>query len=270
MLSKLIKYDIRSTWRDFAGVYLAILLGVIILPQVFKYVDNVLVNVLAGFIATAIVITTVVVMIVTIFKIFNANVFSKTGYLTMTLPATSTEIVSSKLLVSTMWVVLTGIVATLGVVIFVCGTPVSGNFFGISREFLAMLEGHQILALVLIIVMMVISTVKEIAKLFLSCSVAHLKPLGRFRVPVGILSYFVFSWLEVLVLKIVGLVAGNIPGVQEYINQISMINDLGTGIEDFFGTLNSAIGLGILYDVILVVVYSIGTIWFLNHKLDLD
>lgn len=133
-----------------------------------------------------------------------------------------------------------------------------------------MIEGHQVFVVILMIIMVVMGAVKEISKLFLSCAVAHLKPLGRFRVPLGILSYFVFSWLEVLVLKIVGLVVGNIPGVQEYVSQISMMNDLGTGIDNFYSIFNSAIALGILYAIILTVVYSIGTIWILNHKLDLD
>ena len=270
MLIKLLKYDIRSTWRHFAGAYLAILLGVIIIPQVFKYVDNVFANVLAGFIATAIITATVAVTIIMIFKIFNANVFSKQGYLTMTLPATSTEIVSSKLLVSTMWVVLTGIVAALGIFIFIWGTPVSGDFFSGGRELLAMLEGRQVLSAVLIVIIIVMSAVKEIAKLFLACSIAHLKPLGRFRVLVGILSYFVFSWLEALILKAIAFVAGNIPGVQSYVSQLTLINGFGTGVDDFYGVFNSAIGLGILYAAILVGVYSIGTIWILNHKLDLD
>lgn len=63
MLSKLIKYDIRSTWRDFTGVYMAILLGVILVPLLLNNVNNQIVSMFAGFIATSIVIATIVIMI---------------------------------------------------------------------------------------------------------------------------------------------------------------------------------------------------------------
>ena len=52
-------------------------------------------------------------------KIFNKNIYSAEGYLTMTLPVTETQIVASKLIVSTGWIVLTGAVATLGMFLFV-------------------------------------------------------------------------------------------------------------------------------------------------------
>ena len=101
MLGKLIQYDIRSTWREFAGVYLSILLGVLILPPLFNSFNNQFINTVAGFLVAGISIATIVVMIITLFRIFNTNVYSREGYLTLTLPVTSSQIVFSKLLVST-------------------------------------------------------------------------------------------------------------------------------------------------------------------------
>ena len=51
MLTKLIKYDIRSTWRDFTGIFLAILLGVILVPMAMKNFSNELVQLTAGLVA---------------------------------------------------------------------------------------------------------------------------------------------------------------------------------------------------------------------------
>ena len=271
MLTKLIKYDIRSTWRDFAGVYLSIILGVLITPQLFNRFNNEIVNLIAGFMATGIVIATIVVMISMLFRIFNTNVFSKEGYLTMTLPVTSKQIVVSKLIVSTMWIVLTGIVAAIGICIFVLNlhaAPLADVAAGL-KKIMSMFDGRGLLAVALMIAAMIISAVKETAKLFRACSIAHLKQLNRFRVPVGILSYFVFSWMEALIVQAISLIASFLPFADEIAQQLKMMND-PSSISQFIGLFSGVMSVGILYAMVLTAFYAIGTVWILNHKLDLD
>lgn len=271
MLSKLIKYDIRSTWRDFAGVYLSILLGVLIVPLLFNHFNNEIVKTIAGFMVTGIVIATIVVMVITLFKIFNTNVFSKEGYLTMTLPVTAKQIVVSKLLVSSMWIVLTGIVSAIGICIFALNmnaaplAEVAASF----QKLISMFDSSGALAITLLILALIISGVKEIAKLFLACSIAHLKQLNRFRVPVGILSYFVFSWMEALIVQAISLIASFLPFADEITRQLKLIED-PSSISQFIGLFSGVMTVGILYAMVLTAVYAIGTVWILNHKLDLD
>ena len=271
MLGKLIQYDIRSTWREFAGVYLSILLGVLILPPLFNSFNNQFINTVAGFLVAGISIATIVVMIITLFRIFNTNVYSREGYLTLTLPVTSSQIVFSKLLVSTMWIILTGIVSTIGICVFVLNlqpVELSEITDGI-RKLMAMLDGRSTLAIVLVILAMLVSTVKEIAKLFLACSIAHLKQIGRFRVAIGIFSYFVLSWMETLVVQAATLIASFIPGVEIYAKQFETMNNVES-IQQALGLFNGVLGLGILYALALTAAFSIGNIWLMNHKLDLD
>ncbi len=271
MLGKLIKYDIRSTWRDFAGVYLSIFLGVIIVPQLFNHFTNDVVNMLGGFMGTAIVISTIVIMIIMLFRIFNTNVFSKEGYLTMTLPVTSTQIVVSKLLVSTMWIVLTGIVSAIGLIIFILNlnaTPPRVLLEAVG-DFLNLIQGNHVQMIILFLLMLVFSAVKEIAKLFLACSVAHLKQLGRLRVFLGILTYFILSWIETLIVQIMSFIARLLPNFPELEHQLMLLDDL-TDINQFPGVFNVVIIISILYAAVLTVLYSAGVIGILNRKLDLD
>ncbi len=271
MLSKLIKYDIRSTWREFAGIYLSILLAVLILPPVFNNVQNQIVNTIAGFIAASVVIASIVIMIIMLFKIFNTNVFSKEGYLTMTLPVTSSQIVASKLLVSTMWIILTGIVSAIGLCIFVLNmnaAPLDEIAAGFQK-FMTMFDTRGLLAVILMIIAMIVSTVKEISKLFLACSIAHLKQIGKFRVPVGIVSYFVLSWAETLIVQAVGLVLSFMPNMQEYARQLEQMND-PSSIQQFIGLFSGVMVVGVLYALALTAVYAVCTVWILNRKLDLD
>jgi hypothetical protein len=271
MLGKLIQYDIRSTWREFAGVYLSILLGVLILPPLFSGYTNQFVNTIAGFVAAGIIIATIVVMVITLFRIFNTNVYSREGYLTLTLPVTSSQIVFSKLLVSTMWIILTGIVSVIGICVFILNmqpVQLSEITDGI-RKIMGMLDSRGTLAIALMILAMLVSTVKEIAKLFLACSIAHLKQIGRFRVAIGIFSYFVLSWMETLVVQAVTLIASFIPGIETYVTQLDAMNDMAS-IQQAVGLFNGILGFGILYALLLTAAFSVGNIWLLNHKLDLD
>jgi uncharacterized membrane protein YeaQ/YmgE (transglycosylase-associated protein family) len=271
MLSKLIKYDIRSTWRDFAGVYMAILLGVIIAPLLFNHVDTEITDMIASFLITSIVIATIVIMIVNLFKIFNTNVFSKQGYLTMTLPVTSQHIVLSKLIVSMMWIICTGIVSVIGVFIFlmILNPLPYASLAAVMEKISWFLDNQGYLAVALIILSMIASAVKEIAKLFLACSIAHLKQLNRFRVPVAILSYFVLSWLEALIIQAIGEILNFIPYTGDVVRQLNRITDI-TGLQDFIGLFNGVLVVGILYALLLSFAFSIGTVWILNHKLDLE
>lgn len=271
MLSKLIKYDIRAGWRDFVGTYMAIILAVLILPVIFKYPGNEIADAIAGSIAIAIIIGTIVMVIINLFTIFNTNVFSKEGYLTMTLPVKSHQIVISKLLVSAMWIVLTGIVAIIGLIIFTVlmnGVQIAG-FTEAIKYMMSILGGQSILAVILIIIALIASVVKEIAKLFLACSVAHLRQLSRFRIPVGILSYFAFSWLEVAILEILSNIIGLFVNSDEIVRQINLINDTGD-IQMYFGLFSGIMIFGILYALALITAYSMANVWILNHKLDLD
>ena len=125
------------------------------------------------------------------------------------------------------------------------------------------------MAVILMVIAMIISTVKEISKLFLACSIAHVKPLGRFRVAAGILSYFVLSWVETLIVQAAGFLFSFIPGVDRYAQQLNSMND-PSSIQHFIGLFSGVMVIGSLYAAVLTAIYSIGTIWILNHKLDLE
>jgi hypothetical protein len=273
MLGKLIKHDIRSTWRDFAGIYLVILLGVIFLPLLFGFVNDAVIHIIAGFFIMGIVISTIVITVIMLFSIFNTSVFSKEGYLTMTLPVRGSELVISKLVVSTMWIVLTGIVSMLGILIFVWNTGPTADLIPVLMKVLHYLDAKEYLAIALIFLAVVATILKEIAKLFLSCSIAHLKLLGRFRIPLGILSYFVLSWLEVKVIEAVSSIAGNLPMFKEYMHELKFEYTFMSRPEDILqvtGLFNLAMAQWILYALVIAAAFSVGTVWLLNHKLELD
>lgn len=271
MLGKLLKYDIRSTWRDFAGLYLIMVLGVIISSLMITYVDSGWVFVVTALFAVAITIATFVIMIVTLFKIYNTNVFSKEGYLTCTLPVSSTNMVLSKLVVSGMWITLTGIVATLCMfLLFKISAPdfwSEVRVLGLDRIF-GLLESKAILLTVLTVIASIISTLMEISKLFLACTIAHLKMLRQFRIPAGIVSFFLFSWLSSELLDLAySLFSRILPEQNVYFNVMELSAE---SVQYVAGEISQAMIFGIIFSLLFTAAYSAATIWLLERKLDLD
>lgn len=268
MLKKLIKYDFRSTWREFAAIYLSILLGVTVFPIITKNISNNIINMFVGLIAFAIIVAVLVVTIGSLFKIFNKNVFSNEGYLTMTLPANETQIVMSKLIVSSLWIILTGIVSTIGMFIFVwiMSPEAMKSMLDAFRQFFAVIDGQVGLSIMLGILFTVISIIKEVAKLFLACSITHLKQLNRFRIPAGILAYFLFTWLETIVIDMINWDADFTVHSTESMTAYMSIEN----IEHLIETFNRTAGIGITLQIVFTALFGIGTIFLLNRKLNLD
>ena len=272
MLTKVIKYDIRSTWRDFTGIFLAILLGVILVPMAMKNFSNELVQLTAGLVAFAIVIAVIAVTIINLFKIYNTNVFSKEGYLTMTLPVKASQILASKLVVSSMWITLTGIVSIIGMIIFtLIITPMGLDELWIGfRTLMEQLDNMSYVSLILLVLLIIIYITKEVAKLFLACTVAHLKIVAKWRIPLGILTYFLLSWLESLIFQLTGDILFRVSGrFEEMALQLQVMGG-STTPQEFLGLFNGSLGIGIIYSLILLFAFVLSTVWLLNHKLDLD
>ena len=132
------------------------------------------------------------------------------------------------------------IVSVIGLLIFtllIAPLP----FMDIINEIkivIAQLTGLGGATILFLVLGMIVSTVKEVAKLFLACSIAHLKQFNKFRVPVGVLSYFAFSWAENIIIQGVVLVFG--PFFKDksiIISQLNTMSDLGS-IQEALGLFN--------------------------------
>lgn len=107
MLRKLVKHDILSTYRDFAGLYMgmfafAILAAVSINMDQRGYLIGISV-----FLLTGLSIATAVVTFVSIIRLFGRRMFTSEGYLTLTLPVSNTQTVIAKLLTGAFWSMMT-------------------------------------------------------------------------------------------------------------------------------------------------------------------
>ncbi len=263
------KHNIKASWRGFAAVYLAILIGVLVVPTILNINSSPFIAMFAGIITIALITTTIAVTIGYLFRIFNANIYSKEGFLTMTLPVKSYQILFSKLLISVLWVGLTALVSTIALFIF---SSISGTqyfYFEIGNHIHFFLGKNQPIFLLSVVILGIISIAKEISKLFLACSIAQLKMLNRFRVPAGILSYFILSWIESIIVKIAGMIFVFIPFYQNIIDQMNSLNQINNLSQVTSGFL-LFLSLAAAYGLVLFGIYNAINLWILDHKLDLE
>jgi ABC-2 type transport system permease protein len=128
-MGKLLKYEFRSTYRFYAGMYILAFLASLLYFMIWGHKSNSG----AGMISVISLISTVVyiITIVTTIKSYSKELYDNTGYLTFTLPRSGYEILGTKLISSVVWLCATslaiGLIALMYVFIYSRGMGILGN-----------------------------------------------------------------------------------------------------------------------------------------------
>ena len=128
MLTKLLKHEFRATARIMGPLYLVLLAVALGFNFSARLMDsgNFVLNMLAALVVMAYVVAITAVFIVAFILMlqrFYKNLLGDEGYIMFTLPASVHQHVWSKLIVSAVWFIATGVVVFLSV--FVAGFNVS-------------------------------------------------------------------------------------------------------------------------------------------------
>ncbi len=134
MFGKLLKHEIIDTWKIFLLLdVVALLLGVIVGAVGFvavqiKDMPSILIVLLVlGVVGYLMLLVSLSVLtLVYIVVHFYRSMFSSQGYLTFTLPATATQIVSAKLLSAVIFQLINSICITVSICIAVWGVMIAG------------------------------------------------------------------------------------------------------------------------------------------------
>ena len=122
MLTKLLKHEFRATARIMGPLYLVLLAVALGFNFSARLMDtsNVVLNILAALVILAYVAAIIGVFIVAFILMlqrFYKNLLGDEGYIMFTLPASVHQHVWSKLIVSAVWFILTGVVVVLSVLV---------------------------------------------------------------------------------------------------------------------------------------------------------
>lgn len=214
MLSKLLKYEIKATARTFLPLYAALLVFAAInqlinslssdhwgAPEVISMTAYIIILV-------GMCVMTYIVMIQRFYK----NLLSDEGYLMFTLPTKPWMHITGKLLASMLWMVLSGIVAFISIIIIALDKiPFGGIFKGLAEAFGELydhLGGSFYLFTLEFIIGAVLSLASSILIIYAAIAIGHLfnrhrilASFGAFLV-LNTITQILFTSLGTIVIKI--------------------------------------------------------------------
>lgn len=254
-LLKLMKFELKCTYRSFGLVYAVILAASFFLtPNSDGSQAAMILSLIYG-----IAIGTLVVMIfVTVIRNYYTSMFQKQGYLTQTLPVKSYELITSKLVIAYFWIVVSILVIILSTFIIAFQAD-NANFNDILEILRQLLKASMDRDFWLIIGYCIVTPIESILLFYLTMTAVHTKFVRKHRVLFGIALYFVISYAVSFVTNtVLSISTGTLDTI--YIQSPSVLQ-IHTEAQTW-------LLLGV--SAILAAVYFIGTCYILDHKLEIE
>lgn len=292
MLGKLFKHDFRSLSRVLVPTHLAILAATIIATLGFAfnirsgyYSFNsnlalqslqVISSLLSGLMLAAIFASIFLVAFI-IFQHFYKSFMSDEGYLTFTLPVTTSQLLWSKLLTAGLWTIINSVVIAFCILIFVAFGTSSTSFYNAEAfqalgrfiaEMNAALGARLALPIIEFAVLCIIGIAYSLLEVYLSLILGGIMS-QKHKILAAIAAYFGIN----IIVGIISSIAQTVF-TAGFVRDMAYLNfEANTPAEAFdkvFGMLNPYIlFLGAL-SVVLTVVFFIVSHYLLKNKLNLE
>ena len=243
MFWNLVRYEFKNVNKWYLALYGAVLaLSVIIglqasaIKMLSSQDQESIMLVFQAFIFGGLIITMSISTLILIIRRFKGSVYERQGYLTLTLPVSEHQIILAKLLGAFLWSLLSAVVFILSIYIFlVTVDPQIIDVYMIRYFF-----GHYLDSIGLSLISYIFSTVAGILCIYLSTSIGQL--FNEYRTALAVVAYIVIQ-------TILGFITLNLRIDFDY---------------------NWTISFEILKDLILSVVFYLGTYYILKNKVNLQ
>ena len=243
MFWNLVRYEFKNVNKWYLALYGAVLaLSVIIglqasaIKMLSSQDQESIMLVFQAFIFGGLIITMSISTLILIIRRFKASVYERQGYLTLTLPVSEHQIILAKLLGAFLWSLLSAVVFILSIYIFlVTVDPQIIDVYMIRYFF-----GHYLDSIGLSLISYIFSTVAGILCIYLSISIGQL--FNEYRTALAVVAYIVIQ-------TILGFITINLRIDFDY---------------------NWMISFEILKDLILSLVFYLGTYYILKNKVNLQ
>lgn len=268
MLTKLIKHEFTATGRFMWVIYAAmVLLSVAanVSVRLLDRVGNPVVRTMAGVLIGAWVLSLfvgAVAIFVLLIKRFHQNLLTDEGYLMFTLPGNVHQLVLSKLIVASVWYIVSILVLILSVMIAVVDNAMLQDFLGgfrqMFRDLTARFALNGIAVLVEFLVLVFVSVAGSCLMFYSAMSIGY--GCVNHKALKSVLAYFVM-WFVMEVIGVTGLIrVGNV-----WFGRDSFWNSL-TGLQAVHTAMFISIGISL---VVAAIFYAITT-WNLKKRLNLS
>lgn len=268
MLRKLLKYEIKATARTLLPLY-----GVLL---IFAAISKIMIEVspnswnapqaISMFAYISVLVGTMVMTFIVMIQRFYKNLLSDEGYLTFTLPTAPWKHIVSKLMISMMWMIASGIIAVMSIFIFAINeipfNDLVRGFTELWEHFGQYFDTSVFLMLVEFLLFAVIALASGILIIYASIAIGHLASQHKVLASLG--AFIVLNTLS----QILFAVSGSIP----FITHFFTIAEYRT--PDFIATIDAsthfALGFGIIFFAILSTLYFVITNAILSKRLNLE
>jgi hypothetical protein len=215
MLLKLLKYELKSTGSRFLVAFAVYIGAFAVLFAFFR--DNVI---LVTMFTASGLIALVAITMLTMFQRYNTNLYGNEGYLMFTLPVKGRELLLSKLISTLIWMIALSIV---GIASMVCFAFAYGHIESFNLDVFAQALLNNWPYFLLLAFEYFLSTLLTIISIYTSISVSKLPIWRKFGVLMGLVTYFVISFLQGVPIFIMGYF--KLINVTMHIEGLSFIKD---------------------------------------------
>ena len=272
MTLKLLKYDLRSTFRSMWMFWIAAPIMAIVttliawgyrsIPFIKEYI-NFIGTAAKGFTGTVFTIIMVIMMALTVVVIiqrFYKGLFAEEGYLSNTLPAKPWQLITSKGIAALITVIISSIVAVIAIVIIGGWSSVSETWEFVVEVLKSFTTDWRYVVIALeIVIIGIFSIMKTIYQLYASMSIGQLADKHR-----ALISVITFIGLGAVM---GGLIFGGIAGFSNLINGIMIRDWYETAGE--FGTIEILMLAFFLLTILQVAIFHIISERIISKKLNL-
>ena len=231
MLGKLIKHEFRATGRVMGPIFLALMASAVMAnfsSRVLDAVDNKVLNILGVLFLVVFVVALIgaaVMALVVMVQRFNKNLLGDQGYLMFTLPVSVHSLIFSKIIVSSVWFILTGIAEALAVLIASFRVDYVTGFASFIKELFSSITSYYALHGAAIFA-------ETVVVIFLACAASCLMfyaamsvgySFSNHKVLLSVVFYFVM-YFTVQFIGVTGLVAANVPTMDIEVSAMTAIH----------------------------------------------
>lgn len=250
MFWKLWKYELKCSYRSYLFTYAILLLSALF----FSTRSSDIIMMIVSLLFTIMLFVVFILTFVMIIRTYQQSMFTKAGYLTMTLPASSKMILLVKILNSALWFILSMIVIVLAGVLL----AYKAGGFTLSELFDAFGEVFQQMDFnfLMNIIMVLIGTIESVAMVYFVMNVTHTNYIRRHRGIIAVLLFFAIT----IVISL----------FNNYVIGIDSVSVLFGGGEMNIVSSNASQYISMVEDAILMVAFYFGSVYILDHKLELE
>ena len=268
MFGKLLKYDFRSMWKQFAFIWPAALALALVNRFTLTLAGNGqfsdIIAGVAGLVYMAILIAMCVIAIIFVIQRFYKGLLGDEGYLMNTLPVKPWQLIASKLICATVATIVSIAVALLSIFLL---APLSAVDFAdafreavqVFSELIARYHANVPLLIVELVVLCLVGLLASYLQLYLAMAIGHL--FGRNRIAMSIIAYVGINAVISVVTTVLGIT---------FFSQFDeLLGRLMAGMSDWQIWHTMMAGL-ILFTAVQAVVFFIVTERILHHHLNLE